>query len=299
MSHLCILALTIWLAASGFWLSDTALALDQDALVPCYDSDRELVLRVVPWNCEGEVVPPSKAERLRERIRQQRLERAHRSQPRPRRPNAEQSGSGVVVTDAGHVVTAAHVVAGCQRIRLHHPSEPTRDARVVARHSSADLALLHATSIDRTPIAIPVDTNAAPGTGVATIGYPNMGRTAIRPIRKPARFAGLKAIGQKLVPGRPKIVFQGDLRPGHSGGALIDQGERLVGVVIAQIDTPSVYAATGRVIQHVGVAEPVTAVRELMASAEAPYKAPQPGVSGRRAERFVFRVTCGPRDDRK
>ncbi|MBK1668967.1 hypothetical protein CKO28_13090 [Rhodovibrio sodomensis] len=284
----------IGLATFGFFSAGVSAASGGSNLAPCYDPARELVQKVVPANCEGRVVSPTEAEKIRERIKRQRFRQARGSNPgrQPSGSEVVRSGSGVLVTSAGHIVTAAHVVNGCRRIRVHHPSFPTRKATVVARHRNADLALLQTPSKNLTPIAIAFGRTPVSGARMATIGYPNRGRTAIRPIRKAARFGKLRTIGDDGAQGPLRIVFHGDLRPGNSGGALVDQDERLVGVVIAQINTPSIYASTGHVIRNVGFAEPIAALRELLKSSEAQVSAGKPERSRTEAERSVFRVTC-------
>ena len=269
-------------------------ASDRTDLAHCYDPSRELLQKVAPAKCDGRIVSPEEATQIRTWIERRRFERASKAPRRARAAGPEKSGSGVLLTDAGHVVTAAHVVTGCRRIEVDHPSKPSRRAQVIARHPTADLALLRLPPGDRNPIKIAFEEPRELGPWMATIGYPNQGWTVIRPVRKEAKFAGLKALDEHASQQPLRIVFQGELRPGDSGGALVDEDERLVGVVIAQIDTPGVYATTGKIIRHVGFAEPIAAVRELLQATETKISGPKPNRSGTTAERSVFRVTCRP-----
>lgn len=282
------------LATLGLLLAAGSVASENGGLVPCYEPSRGLVQKVTPAHCGGEIVSPADAEKIRERIKRQRFRKARETTPRRQRAETptESSGSGVLVTDAGHIVTAAHVVAGCQAIRTHHPAAPTREAQVVARHSTADLALLQMRSHDQTHPPIAFGNPPEPGAPASTIGYPNQGKTVIRPVRKAARYGGLRAVGNDGARSPIRIVFEGDLRPGNSGGALVDHDERIIGIVIAQIDTPGVYAKTGQVLRHVGFAEPLAAVQELLESSQAQLSSGKHPQSGTSAERSVFRVTC-------
>jgi hypothetical protein len=45
-----------------------------------------------------------------------------------------------------------------------------------------------------------------------------------------------------------------DVRRGNSGGPVLDRAGRIVGIVVAKVNTPQVYATTGRVVRNVGIA---------------------------------------------
>jgi len=53
-------------------------------------------------------------------------------------------------------------------------------------------------------------------------------------------------------PGRYSMNI--DVRRGNSGGPVLDRAGRVIGVVVAKVNTPGVYAATGRLVQNVGIA---------------------------------------------
>lgn len=267
---------------------------DAGGLVYCFDPSRNLVHRVRSEECRGRVVSAEVAERLERQIRQERLNRARKAaNPRqPQKGQGRRSGSGVLLTNQGHVATARHVIEGCGAVTVHDPSGDQYVARVLALHAKADLALLRSEVHGRPKIVMAQASNLKQGAPLAAVGYPNVGRTAIRPLRSAAKFVAERVIADKQLEAYKRIIFQGELRAGNSGGALVDSRERLVGIVVAQLDTPAVFKATGRLIQHVGIAEPIAAVQELFETAGIPIPPRGGEPASNRAEGAVYRITC-------
>jgi S1-C subfamily serine protease len=80
------------------------------------------------------------------------------------------AGTGFFVSASGHVLTNAHVVEGFDWVQVCLEGEMPHPARVVARDSGNDLALLET---DYQPKAFPVfRCDVAVGEDVATYGFP-------------------------------------------------------------------------------------------------------------------------------
>ena len=130
-------------------------------------------------------------------------------------------GSGVL-WPAGHVVTNAHVVQRTE-VTLRLSDGRCLRARVLARDSDADLALL-----DVPGAGVPAATLAEPdtvriGSFVAAVGHPLGVRGALS--------TGIVcAIGPIDRGGRTWIQADLHLAPGNSGGPLADAGGRIVGL---------------------------------------------------------------------
>ena len=84
---------------------------------------------------------------------------------------------------------------------------------------------------------------------VFVIGYPLHGRVAIKPIMTSGHV-----VEGKRGPRPGRFPMQIDVRRGNSGGPVLDRAGRVVGVVVAKVNTLNVYAATGRLIRNVGIA---------------------------------------------
>ncbi|MCC5782386.1 serine protease [Kocuria sp. CCUG 69068] len=139
-----------------------------------------------------------------------------------------QTGSGFV-TDAGQVVTNAHVVAG-----VDEPVVQTRDgqvhaAAVVHYDPGSDLAVLSAPSL---PLAaLPLGADPAAGDSVAFMGYPLGGPFAAGP----ATVQGTALAPVEGTGGTMEIIqLAGQVQQGNSGGPLVAQDGSVVGVVFAK-----------------------------------------------------------------
>ena len=144
------------------------------------------------------------------------------------------TGSGVVVSPDGLVLTNAHVVAGAEAVQLTAADGRPMPARLLGEDRDTDLALLRA----ETGAAL---TAASLGDSAAL----RVGQLAIA-IGNPLGFSStvtagvVSAIGRSLAGrgGRPiEDLVQTDaaLNPGNSGGALVDSGGRVIGINTAII----------------------------------------------------------------
>jgi len=153
-------------------------------------------------------------------------------------------GTGFVYAP-GRVMTNAHVVAGVAEPKVQ-VDDRQLPARVVVFDPQRDLAVLAVDGLDRPALEF-TERRAQSGDGAIVLGYPKDG--PFRP--DPARIVGsLDARGpdiyQEEVGVRNIYSLKGLVRPGNSGGPLIDPEGRVLGVIFAAAsDDPSVgYALT-------------------------------------------------------
>ncbi|MEM9033323.1 MAG: serine protease [Actinomycetota bacterium] len=138
------------------------------------------------------------------------------------------SGSGVLV-DGGYVVTNVHVVDPYPVVNLVFPDGTELDeVPVAASDPGLDLALLGPVDLDVEPIEVGAATDLARADRVYLIGFP--GETEVDPVA---------TISEGIVSrfrdpdDWPDVVFvQSDtaIGGGQSGGALVDDAGRLVGI---------------------------------------------------------------------
>ncbi len=146
-----------------------------------------------------------------------------------------QEGSGFVA-GPGLVVTNAHVIAG-----IPDPMVEARDTllrtTVVSFDPSFDLAVMRVRGIDEPPLTLDPDRSQR-GLQAAVLGYPGGGPFNVQPAGIMAEFEaqGRDIYGQGLTV-RDVYEIQAIVRPGNSGGPLVEPDGQVVGVVFSRSTT--------------------------------------------------------------
>jgi S1-C subfamily serine protease len=146
-----------------------------------------------------------------------------------------QEGSGFVVAP-DLVVTNAHVVAG-----IPHPMVEAgtvlHPTTVLLFDPSYDLAVMRVTGLDEAPLTL--DPNqVSRGAQAAVLGYPGGGPFQVRAAGVMAVFQaeGRDIYGQGLTV-RSVYEIQAVVRPGNSGGPLVEPDGQVIGVVFSRSTT--------------------------------------------------------------
>jgi S1-C subfamily serine protease len=131
----------------------------------------------------------------------------------------------------GYVVTNAHVVSGTNGHRIQATGGDEHAATVVYFDPARDFALLFVPDLDTAGLGFGP---ASRGTQGAVIGYPGGGRETIEPA---VVDGAVEAKGRDIYSTNPVTrqvyVIQGKVRPGNSGGPLVDLQGRVLGIVFA------------------------------------------------------------------
>ncbi|ANF32230.1 serine protease [Leifsonia xyli] len=157
----------------------------------------------------------------------------------------DSEGSGWVV-QRGRVVTNAHVVAGASSVVVRESgSTSVERATLIAFDPSRDLAVLDVTDLNAAPLDIGPDLTA--GAAAYAAGYPGDGPFTISPQRVRDRVTARGTdIYQSGSVDRDIYSLRGSVRPGNSGGPLLDANGQVAGVVFARsaTDADTGYALT-------------------------------------------------------
>lgn len=157
----------------------------------------------------------------------------------------DSEGTGWVYRD-GLVVTNAHVVAGAEdvSVQIGGVGRPY-DAQIVAFDPGRDIAVLRAPDLG-VP-ALPLGERAAVGQDSVVVGYPENGPYTISPsrVRDVMQARGLDIYHRDTVT-REIYSLRGIVRPGNSGGPLLDSDGDVIGLVFgrSESDDETGYALT-------------------------------------------------------
>lgn len=153
-------------------------------------------------------------------------------------------GSGWVLA-AERVVTNAHVVSGTRNLTVTSTSGRSWPAVVVVFDPARDLAVLLVRGLPAP--ALVAGQPPARGADVAALGFPLAGPYDVEPARVRERLIarGLDIYGRSDV-SREVYSLRAQIRPGNSGGPVVDTDGKVIGVVFARsLDDPQTgYAMT-------------------------------------------------------
>jgi serine protease Do len=150
------------------------------------------------------------------------------------------TGSGIILTPDGYIVTNAHVIQGARRIRVQLPvseraarrsSSVTKpagtvlDAKIVGQDRETDVAVLKIDATDLPHLDLGDSRELRQGQLVMAFGSP-LG------LQNSASLGVVSAIARQLKEDSPMIYIQTDasINPGNSGGPLVDMSGRVVGL---------------------------------------------------------------------
>lgn len=136
------------------------------------------------------------------------------------------TGSGVIISEDGYIVTNNHVVQGASDLEITLNDNRTFKAKLVGTDSKMDIALLKINTNDKLPYAAFADSDAINvGDWVLAVGNPyNLTSTVTAGI--------VSAKARNLSENGIQSFIQTDaaVNPGNSGGALVNSNGDLIGI---------------------------------------------------------------------
>ena len=153
------------------------------------------------------------------------------------------SGSGVIFSSNGYIVTNNHVVEGAEKIEIQHQKR-TYPAKIIGVDPSTDLALLKVEGTAFPAVKISDSRKVSVGEWVLAVGNPfNLTSTVT------AGIISAKGRNINLLSGQFPIesFIQTDaaINPGNSGGALVNAKGELVGINTAIFSKTGSYTGYG------------------------------------------------------
>jgi S1-C subfamily serine protease len=179
------------------------------------------------------------------------------------------SGSGIVVSRDGLVLTNQHVVRQCDAYEVIDEESRRLKAALQAVDTTNDLALL--TVKEQFPAAALLRKDAAPklGEAVTVVGYPLVSVLGTRPSVGFGHIAATAGIRGNPVQMQISVPIQ----RGHSGGPVFDQAGNVIGVVVAKLDALQVAQRMGDLPQNINFAIRGDVVRSFLEAQGVTYTA--------------------------
>ena len=183
-------------------------------------------------------------------------------EPSPRQqPKQEGTGSGVIISADGYIVTNNHVVADAEKIEITLHDKRLLTAKVIGLDPNTDVALIKIDAENLPTLSFANSDELKVGEWVVAVGNPfNLESTVTAGI--------ISAIGRSIniLEGKAPIesFIQTDavVNPGNSGGALVNTKGDLIGINTAIASPTGVFAGYSFAVPSNIVAKIVTDLRE-------------------------------------
>jgi serine protease Do len=149
------------------------------------------------------------------------------------------SGSGVIFTADGYIVTNNHVVASAERIEVNY-NKRTYSAELIGTDPSTDLAVIKINETNLQPITLGNAKNVQVGEWVIAVGNPFTLASTVTAGIVSAKGRRIGILEDKF-PIESFIQTDAAINPGNSGGALVNKNGDLVGINTAILSRTGSY----------------------------------------------------------
>ena len=168
-------------------------------------------------------------------------------------PKKEGTGSGVIISQDGYIVTNNHVVEGADELTITLNDNREYSARIIGTDKNTDLALIKVNATGLPAIKVISSDDIKVGEWVLAIGHPLNLRATVTAGIVSAKARSLGANGVEAF-----IQTDAAINQGNSGGALVNAKGELIGIN-AMLTSP-----TGSNIGY-GFAIPTTIMNKVVA----------------------------------
>jgi S1-C subfamily serine protease len=214
-------------------------------------------------------------------------------------PKTEESGSGtgIVVTDVGHILTNNHVIDGCSRLAVVFENDSPRVAHLIKADKTNDLAVVRA---DTTPTSITPaqfsNQTVRAGQNITVFGFPLKGTLSSSGNVVSGNITALSGMNDDA------RLFQisAPIQPGNSGGPLLNMEGSVIGVVTSKLDELVAASKIGTLPQNVNFAIKSDIAKSFLQAHSISYAVHSPSSDLPAtdvvdiARKFTVQVLCNP-----
>lgn len=195
------------------------------------------------------------------------------NQPGERRETLSGTGSGVVVTPYGHILTNYHVIEDASRITITIADDETEHAaQLVASDADLDIAVLYAPTIQLPAVPLGDSDALQVGEWAIVIGNPlgkNFARTTtvgvVSALDRQITDTTLDRYGRRINITNSMIQVDAAINSGNSGGGLFNTLGQLQGIPSRKYSANSLYSST--TIDNIGMCIPINVAKPLIEQA--------------------------------
>ncbi len=188
------------------------------------------------------------------------------------------TGSGVVVSEYGHILTNNHVIEGASRITVTYGTKEA-EATLVVSDESLDVAVLLVSGIDLKPVQLGDSDKIQVGEWAIVIGNP-LGQEFDRSVtvgvvsayNRSIQGTGTDRYGRTTTVTNSMIQVDAAISSGNSGGGMFNMLGQLQGIPTLKYDSsPSMFSSTS--IDNIGMCVPINTAKPLIRQALEQYNA--------------------------
>ena len=190
---------------------------------------------------------------------QQRRQQPKQQQKSESKPQPKGSGSGVIISADGYIVTNNHVIDGAEKLEVVLNDNSKYNATVVGTDPNTDIALIKIQAKDLQPVVFGNSDNIKLGQWVLAVGNPFSLNSTVT-----AGIISAKARGMAESNAGIKAFIQHDaaVNPGNSGGALVNTAGELVGINTMIVSQTGNYAGLSFAVPSNTVKKIVTDIKQ-------------------------------------
>ena len=172
------------------------------------------------------------------------------------KPQLRGSGSGVIISADGYIVTNNHVVDGADKLTVTLNDNSEYNARVIGTDPNTDLALIKINAKNLQPITFANSDDVKVGEWCVAVGNPFGFNSSVTVGVISAKGRGLNESANSGI--KSFIQHDAAVNPGNSGGALVNTDGELIGI------NTMIYSQTGN-YAGISFAVPSNTVRKVEA----------------------------------
>lgn len=145
------------------------------------------------------------------------------------------SGSGIILSDDGYIVTNAHVIEGAETVKVVLYNEEEYEAKIIGADTQTDIAVLKIDETNLVEAEFGDSSQAEIGETVYALGNP--GGLSLQSSFTDGMISGLNRVitTDDSVYSMTVLQTSAAINPGNSGGALINEYGQVIGITSAKI----------------------------------------------------------------